>query len=97
MEEQIKATITSAEGHVRDAYNKLEEMGATMPAQKNIQNLRHTISTLPLDLPKYTVRFEYPDGTSTTQEVLEGDVAVEPAKPTKEGCVFKGWYKSTAP
>lgn len=97
MEEQIKATITSAEGHVRAAYDKLEEMGATMPAQKNIENLRHTIFTLPLDLPKHTVTFEYADGTSTTQEVVEGDVVVEPATPTKEGCIFKGWYKSAPP
>lgn len=97
MEDQIKATITSAENHVSAAYDKLEEMGATMPTHKNIQNLKDTIYTLPLDVDKVTVSFDAGEGTPSpaAQELYPGQTATEPTNPTKEGCLFLGWYKST--
>lgn len=96
MEDQIKATIASAENHVRTAYGKLEEMGATMPTQKNIQNLRATVYTLPLNVRKVTVTFDAGEGTPSpaSQELYPGQIATEPVNPTKEGCLFLGWYKT---
>lgn len=95
MEQQIKGTIDSCYTHVRNAYNKLQQLGATMPEHKNIENLRATILTLDLDIPKYTVSFDPGDGTPkpNDQEIYSGFTATEPTAPTKEGCVFTGWYK----
>lgn len=94
MEDQIKATIVSAESHVAAAYDKLEEMGAIMPEHKNIQNLRGTIYTLPLDVEKVTVTFDAGDGAPTpaAQELYPGQNAIEPVEPSKAGCIFTGWY-----
>lgn len=99
MEDQIKATIASANQHVLNAYNKLEEMGATMPDHKNIQNLKNTIYTLPLDVEKVTVSFDAGEGSPSpaAQELYPGQTVAEPVRPTKEGCIFLGWYKSTGP
>lgn len=95
MEQQIKGTIDSCYTHVRNAYNKLQQLGATMPEHKNIENLRATILTLDLDIPKYTVSFDPGDGTPkpNDQEIYSGFTATEPTAPVKEGCVFTGWYK----
>lgn len=46
MEEQIKSTITSSYEHVKEAYDVLEELGADMPENKNIENLAATIDSL---------------------------------------------------
>ena len=42
-------------------------------------------------IAEYTVKFVV-DGEETVQAVKEGEKAVKPADPVKEGYVFKGWY-----
>lgn len=94
MDEQIKGTIESCYQHVRDAYDKLESLGATMPTEKNIENLRPTIYTLDLDIDKYKVTFD--DGeTQTVEEVYPGQSVVKPADPVQVGKKFLYWYEQT--
>lgn len=95
MEDQIKATIASANNHVLQAYNKLEELGATMPEHKNIENLRDTVYTLPLNVPKVSVTFDTGEGSPVVEEVFPGQTVSKPVDPTKEGCFFLGWHKQT--
>lgn len=45
MAKDLKAAIDSCYDHVKQAYNRLEELGCTMPSSKNIENLRATIRT----------------------------------------------------
>lgn len=61
MESDITTTLGKAYDHVRAAYTKLEDMGATMPAQKNLQNLAITIRSLPTG----------PQGPSADNPLLE--------------------------
>lgn len=96
MENEIKNTLASCYTHIENAYDKLESMGATMPAEKNIKNLRDTIYTLDLDIDKYKVTFD--DGTSTNiEEVYPGQTVKEPTNPVKEGCMFLYWYEKPTP
>lgn len=95
MEDQIKATIASANDHVLQAYNKLEELGATMPEHKNIENLRATVYTLPLNIPKVSVTFDTGVGDPVIEEVLPGQTVTKPADPVKDNCIFLGWHKQT--
>ena len=42
---------------------------------------------------KFTVTFNSNGGSAVpSQEVLEGDLAIEPAEPTKDGSTFAGWF-----
>ena len=43
---------------------------------------------------KYTVTFDYDDGTTEAlkKEVVKDSTVVQPADPTREGYAFKGWY-----
>ena len=45
------------------------------------------------ELPNYTVTFDTDGGTTVAaQTVEEGQVAIKPADPTKEGFTFAGWF-----
>lgn len=71
MEEQITATISSCYAHVSDAYDKLEEMGATMPEHKNIENLEPTLRSLfPTPVNEWGKLYttEYPNGVLLTED-----------------------------
>lgn len=56
-----------------------------------------TVDTIEAPVPTYTVNFYDWDGTIiSTQEVVEGDDAVLPNNPEKEGYDFVGWDKSVS-
>lgn len=49
------------------------------------------------DSQLFKVVFDSDGGSDVaTQFVIEGDKAVEPEDPTKEGYTFEGWYKGTS-
>ncbi len=46
-------------------------------------------------IDKFTVTFRQPDGTVISQQsVVEGNAAIEPSAPVKEGYTFTGWDKT---
>ena len=46
MEQTIKATITSCNTHVSEAYDRVKALGGTIPSQKNLTNLATAIRSL---------------------------------------------------
>lgn len=39
--------IEAMKGYLKDAYDAAEEIGATMPEQKNLENFPETLETIP--------------------------------------------------
>jgi len=77
---------TPAEGYIFNGWE--ETIPATMPAQ-NVEIHGTTSEIIP---NSYTVTFKDWDGTVlSTQQVVEGEDAVAPAVPGREGYTFTGW------
>ena len=45
----------------------------------------------------HTVTFSSPQGTDTTQTVMDGERAKRPADPTRDGYFFNGWFIGSTP
>ena len=46
---------------------------------------------------QYTVTFSNPQGTDTTQTTTDGERAIRPTDPTKDGYLFDGWFIGDTP
>ena len=64
----ISDTLTSIKQNLIAAYNKLQDKGATMPANKNIENLASTIETVPTGTSTS-------DATATADDILKDKTA----------------------
>lgn len=64
----ISDTLTSIKQNLIAAYNKLQDKGATMPANKNIENLASTIETVPTGT-------DTSDTTATADDILKDKTA----------------------
>lgn len=90
----IATELVDMETFINDAYNAAEENGATMPTQKNLQNLKPTIESIEGggSVVTYTVTFDSNGGTEVeSQLVTSGEVATMPVTPTKEKYVLNYW------
>ncbi|KJY65137.1 RCC1 repeat domain protein, 2 domains [Bifidobacterium polysaccharolyticum] len=61
--------------------------GKTGTEDSSHHNLQQTRSNT-----QYTVTFSNPLGTDTTQTITDGERAIRPADPTKDGYLFDGWF-----
>jgi hypothetical protein len=97
----IVDTINSIKVNVENAYTSLENKGATIPNQKNIQNLSSTIESIQAgggDNPiqnsggKYLVRVVDYDGTILKEDWLNtGATFTLPNPPTHDRLIFEEW------
>jgi hypothetical protein len=66
IETEFQSTITN----VKNAYQGLNNLGATIPQNKNIENIKSCLDEIYDNLPKT----EYQEGTSVTLEGLKGKI-----------------------
>lgn len=64
----ISDTIQSMKEHLQDAYNKLQDKGATIPTNKNLENLAGAIETV-------STGTDTSDATATASDILAGKTA----------------------
>lgn len=90
----IATELVDMETFINDAYNAAEENGATMPTQKNLQNLKPTIESIEgggSGVIVYTVTFDSNGGTEVAEQIIvSGQTAKEPIT-TKENYKVSYW------
>ena len=61
---------------------------------ENTRNIGNTAHNLPQTRSntQYTVTFSNPQGSNTTQTITDGERAIRPTDPTKDGYLFDGWF-----
>lgn len=64
----ISDTLTSIQTHISEAYTALANKSATIPADKNIENLKPTIESI-------STGIAISDGTATAATILKGKIA----------------------
>lgn len=64
----ISDTLTSIQTHISEAYTALANKSATIPANKNIENLKPTIESI-------STGIDTSDGTATAATILKGKTA----------------------
>lgn len=94
----VADTINSIKTHLGEAYASLEEKGATIPDNKNIENLADSILSVPsgggrIEVEKKDINFYDYDGfrvySYTKEEFLQ--MTDMPANPEHEGLISQGW------
>lgn len=89
--------IQSITNHLSEAYSSLEEKGATIPSDKNIENLSDSILSIPSGgvsvVTLKDINFYDYDGTlfeSWTLDELQSKTSL-PNNPEHDGLTFQGW------